>query len=92
MNANEKAKTIIASHKAGEGSIKELCKKHAMNPAYFYQVRKKLAPKSKKVKVIKKRKYTKRAKMMDIPLVSEAPTKYYIVVCESADAVRKLVG
>lgn len=93
MSTLEKVQSIIADHKSGKGSIKELCGEHNIAPAYFYQVRKKLVPKSKRVKAIKKRKYTKRAKqIIDIPLASEAPTKYYIVVCESAEAVRKLVG
>lgn len=89
----EKAQAVLAGHRAGEASIPELCRQQGITTSMYYYYRDRLTPKSKKVKTIKKRKYTRRAspQVVDIPLAA-APTKYYIVVCESAEAVRNLVG
>lgn len=84
MSKLETARTIFADHKAGKGSVAALCREHRMAPSMFYAYRKQFVPKSKKVRVM-----SARRKFVDIPLT--APTKYYIVVCESADAVRELV-
>lgn len=93
MSQLEKARAVLSESKAGDGSIPVLCKKHGITMSAYYYYKSRLTPKSQKVKTVKRKKYTKRAgqQIIDIPLAT-APTKYYIVVCESAEAVRKLVG
>lgn len=91
MSALEKVQAIVADYKAGKGSIVELCEQHKITTPAFYYHKKKLTPKSKKVKAVKKKAKRSLGPVVDIPL-AQAPTKYYIVVCESAEAVKKLVG
>lgn len=94
MTTLEKAQAIIAEHKGGKGTVRDLCKLHGLSQPHFYRLRKQLSPRAHKVKTMTaatKRKYIRRTKkVIDIPL-AEAPTKIYIIACEVSD-LKKVVG
>lgn len=95
MTTLEKAQAVISDSKDGKGSIRALCKLHGLSQPYFYQLRRTLLPKAKKVKTMAaapKRKYKRHAskQVIDIPL-TQGPTKIYIIACEVSD-LKKVVG